>query len=77
MNIGLAIFNLLPVPPLDGSKILASILPGGFHGNLHTIEALGSQYGFIILYLLMFSGLLRGVFGVIYPLAENLLFLGM
>jgi Zn-dependent protease len=77
MNVSLAIFNLLPIPPLDGSKILASILPGGFYGNLHSIEEIGQQYGFVILYAGMFLGLWGAVFGFFYPIAEGLLFLGL
>ena len=76
MNIGLAVFNLVPIPPLDGSKIIASFLPGGFYGNLHTIEALGSQYGIILLYGAMYLGVFRAIFGFIYPFANGLFYLG-
>ena len=49
INVVLAIFNLLPIPPLDGSKILAGIIPGKqeWLQNLET-------YGIIILLVLMF-----------------------
>ena len=50
LNIYLAIFNLIPVPPLDGSKILAGFLPRtAAYKYLTTVE----QYGFIILLVLI------------------------
>ena len=49
MNIGLAIFNLMPVPPLDGSKILNAALPARIYFKIMQYE----QYGFIILILLL------------------------
>jgi Zn-dependent protease len=73
MNIGLAIFNLFPIPPLDGSKILASILPESFGSAIESIE----QYGFIILMLALFTGAFRAVFSVVIPLAWSILFVGV
>ncbi len=52
INVGLAIFNLLPVPPLDGSKILAGLLPAKQAYEFEKLE----PYGFIILLLLIISG---------------------
>lgn len=51
MNLLLAIFNLLPIPPLDGSKIFALILP---EKEANTYLSLGSIGFFIIFFLLMF-----------------------
>lgn len=51
LNIYLAVFNLIPIPPLDGSKILAGFLPKSTaYKYLNTVE----QYGFLILMLLIF-----------------------
>ena len=50
LNIYLAIFNLIPIPPLDGSKILAGFLPrAAAYKYLTTVE----QYGFVILLVLI------------------------
>jgi len=58
-NIVLGIFNLLPVPPLDGSKILAGLLPDD---KVHWIDSL-EQYGVIILLVLVFSGAIGWILG--------------
>lgn len=72
MNIGLAVFNLFPIPPLDGSKILASILPQSFESSLEALD----QFGWILLMVALFTGVFRAVFGVVIPLAWKLLFVG-
>jgi Zn-dependent protease len=51
INVGLGIFNLIPVPPLDGSKILAGLLPREQAYKFEQLE----PYGFIILIVLIFS----------------------
>lgn len=69
INVVLAIFNLLPIPPLDGSKILAGILPGRQEWLYH-LEA----YGMIILILLVFSGAIGYIFKIfVIPLVNALL----
>ena len=54
LNAGLAVFNLIPVSPLDGSKVLAIFLPDKAHQWLMRYE----RYGFIVLALLLFTGVL-------------------
>src|SRR5215204_416638 len=68
MNLSLAIFNLLPVPPLDGSKVLYSILPVSAHASLDALE----RFSFIILIGLMYFGV---VGAIIAPVRRLVLFL--
>ena len=49
INLGFMIFNLIPIPPLDGSRVLYAIAPDGFRNILATIE----RYGIIIVYALI------------------------
>lgn len=64
INVVLAIFNLLPIPPLDGSKILAGILPGDQRWLIYM-----EQYGTIILLILLFTGILRPIlYALITPI---------
>ncbi|NLG79396.1 MAG: site-2 protease family protein [Firmicutes bacterium] len=55
INLGLAAFNLIPIPPLDGSRLLLGVLRGR---NLYVYHQLES-YGSFILLLLVFSGATR------------------
>lgn len=69
INIVLAVFNLLPIPPLDGSKILAGILPGNTPWLYHL-----ETYGTIILLLLLFTGIIGRILAfIINPIAGLLL----
>ena len=52
INLLLAFFNLIPVPPLDGGNVMLGLLPP----NLAAVYAGIRQYGFIVLYALMFTG---------------------
>ncbi len=57
LNIGLAVFNLLPIPPLDGSRILFGLLPPSMAYRYMRLE----PYGFIILLLLIFTGVIQKI----------------
>src|SRR5215207_1306633 len=57
MNISLAVFNLLPFPPLDGSKILETFLPASMRPVLELME----QYGYIILMILIWAGFFNAI----------------
>jgi Zn-dependent protease len=72
LNVALGIFNLIPIPPLDGSKILQSILPPTFDSAFEAFE----RFGFMLLIVAMFTGVFRVIFSVLMPIAERILFLG-
>ena len=69
LNISLFIFNLLPFPPLDGSKILSTFLPPSFQPLFEMLE----QYGFMILILLMYFGIIRLITSPIFYLIDGLI----
>ncbi|MET0626650.1 MAG: site-2 protease family protein [Pyrinomonadaceae bacterium] len=73
MNLSLAIFNLLPVPPLDGSKILYSILPASAHDTLDALE----RFSFIILIGLMYFGVVGAIIAPVRRLVMFLLLTGV
>jgi Zn-dependent protease len=58
LNAVLIVFNLIPIPPLDGSKVLMMILP---RGGAMAVARLG-QYGFLILFLLLMTHALDFLF---------------
>ncbi len=53
-NLGLALFNLVPIPPLDGSRIMAGLLPSRWTYFYMKAE----PYGFLVILALYFSGIL-------------------
>ncbi|MFY9402515.1 MAG: site-2 protease family protein [Candidatus Omnitrophota bacterium] len=72
VNIILGAFNLIPIPPLDGSKILMSFLPYQAQERMSRLE----PYGFFILVILLFTGVLTPVIsfmqGLIYGIISLL-----
>ena len=68
LNLSLFVFNLLPFPPLDGSKILSTFLPESFQPVFEMLE----QFGFIILMALIYIGVFRMI---ITPFLYALLYL--
>lgn len=56
-NVGIAIFNLIPIPPLDGSRILTGLLPAFLARIYIRLE----PFGFLMVLALYFSGILYGI----------------
>lgn len=70
VNLALMIFNLVPIPPLDGSKILFSVLPGSFYKVASFIE----QYSLplLIVFILFFSDILYPILSGLFKLLTGL-----
>ena len=66
LNVLLAVFNMLPVPPLDGGNVLKGIVPEGMARALDSM----APYGFIILYALMFTDVLGAI---VFPIQREIL----
>ncbi len=62
----LAVFNILPIPPLDGSRILAGLVPAAQAAWLDQLE----QYGWLLLIALLMTGVIDRVLA---PLQQGLL----
>ncbi len=69
INLVLGIFNFLPIPPLDGSRILAGVLPPDLARSYASIE----RYGFILLILLAATGVLSKLILPLINFANSLL----
>ena len=68
LNIYMALFNLIPIPPLDGSKILAGLIPkGAAYKYLNVMD----QYGMIILLVLVLANVIGKI---ITPIAGQIYF---
>jgi Zn-dependent protease len=67
INIIIGSFNLIPIPPLDGSKILQSFLPQAAQGAFRRLE----RYGFFILIILLLTGVLNPVITFMYDLIQR------
>ncbi len=62
INLVLALINLLPIPPLDGSRIMSALLPGPWAWRYNQLE----RFGFVILLILLATNMLGAILG--YPL---------
>lgn len=69
INLVLCIFNFLPIPPLDGSRILAGVLPPALARSYASIE----RYGFVLLIILAATGVLSRLIIPLIDFANSLL----
>jgi Zn-dependent protease len=71
INLGLAIFNIIPIPPLDGSKILFSLLPSSLYSIISFLE----QYSLvlIVIFIVFFADSLYPVLAFLFHVITGLL----
>ena len=68
-NLILGIFNLIPLPPLDGGHFLPYLLPRGAAAALHGLE----RYGMLILLVLVFTGVIQRILGPVFLWASRIM----
>ena len=72
MNISLAVFNLLPFPPLDGSKVLDTFMPASMRPLMDFLE----HYGYLILMVLIYVGFFNAIITPVLRIVDYLLRVG-
>jgi Zn-dependent protease len=70
INLVLALINLLPIPPLDGSRVVTGILPNYWAWQYNRLE----RYGFIILLILLYTRILNAILEYPMYIAQQLFF---
>jgi Zn-dependent protease len=73
VNVLLGVFNLIPIPPLDGSGVVISV----FGGSVARAYATIAPFGFLILILLLWSGFLSRVLGPVINVVYSVIFGGI
>ena len=71
LNIGLMCFNLIPIPPLDGSRVLAELLPYRFKRAFYEVE----KYSAFILMIALFTRALNPVLSTMYGFVNQIIYL--
>ncbi|MDC0127082.1 site-2 protease family protein [Methylophilaceae bacterium] len=70
INLILMVLNMLPIPPLDGGRVAASLLPYPWSSYIENLE----RYGLFIIIFLLFSGLLGSILSPIINLSKSIIF---
>lgn len=70
INVILALFNLIPIPPLDGSGVLLGLLSDEATQKYEKIR----PYGFLILIILIMTGIIGGILGIILRIVNSFIF---
>lgn len=70
VNLFLGIFNLIPIPPLDGSRLVAAVLPTRAAVGYLSIE----RFGFILIFILLWAGAFQPIFQAIWRILLKILF---
>ena len=73
LSIGLAVFNLIPIPPLDGSKVLAAVLPDTAYLTLMRYERYGMAALLVLMYLGVGDNILGRAITAVYSFLSNLI----